>query len=78
MIHKTEARFQAIEKTQESRKHEIGAVKNWLGKVEEEIDEKQKSVEVKLDQVLNGFVAPSYILPHTYSLEHAQKAMVLI
>ena len=72
MIHKTEARFQAIEKTQESRKHEIGAVKNWLGKVQEEIDEKQKSVEGKLDQVLNGFVAQ-----HTPS-SMLEKAMVLI
>ena len=57
MDHKTEARFQAIERTQRSLKHEIGGVKNSVRRLEEEIDENQKSVEGKLDQLLKGIVA---------------------
>ena len=41
MDHKTEACFQAIEKTQESLKHELGGVKNSVRKLEEKIDENE-------------------------------------
>ena len=45
-----------LKKTQESLKHEIGEVNNSMRKLEEKIDENQKSVEGKLDQLLKGIV----------------------